>query len=134
MLLVGLLLALFILAVGFKMPYDEKLFKKIAELLINTKGIEPKKMFGGICFLHQGNMLCGIDGKRLMVRVGADQHEYALSLKHAKIMDITGRPMKGFIFVEEAGYKTTSALSKWVDLGLKFTSTLPPKKTKKKIK
>ncbi len=114
------------------MSYDEDLFQRIAGLLKRKKGIEPKKMFGGICFMHCGNMLCGIDGRRLMVRVGPDQHDRALSLKHAKVMDITGKPMKGFIFVSEDVYKTDKGLSKWLDLGLIFTTTLPPKKIQKK--
>ena len=114
------------------MSYDENLFQRVAAILKSTKGIEPKKMFGGICFMNRGNMLCGIDGYRLMVRVGPDQYEHALSLKHALVMDITGKPMKGFIFVSEVGYKTDKALSKWLDLGLNFTTTLAPKNSKKK--
>ena len=114
------------------MSYDEGLFQRIAAILKSTKGIEPKKMFGGICFMHKGNMLCGIDGHRLMVRVGPKQYELALSLEHASVMDITGKPMKGFIFVSENGYKTDKDLSKWLDLGLIFTATLPPRNTKKK--
>lgn len=114
------------------MSYDEGLFQRLSVLLKSTKGIEPKKMFGGICFMHRGNMLCGIDGSRLMVRVGPEQHMRALSLKHAKVMDITGKPMKGFIFVDEDGYKTDKALGKWLVLGLNFTATLPLKKPKKK--
>lgn len=116
------------------MPYDADLFDRVSRLLKSISGFEPKKMFGGICFMHRGNMLCGIDNSRLMVRVGLDQYESVLKMKYAKVMDITGKPMKGFIFVDEAGYKTASALSKWLDLGLKFTSTLPAKKIKKKIK
>lgn len=116
------------------MPYDMDLFERVSKILKSTKGIEPKKMFGGICFMHRGNMLCGIDKSRLMLRVGPEQYNAVLKMKHAKVMDITGRPMKGFIFVEEAGYKTPSALTKWIDLGLNFTLALPSKKTKKKIK
>ena len=116
------------------MAYDENLFQRMTEVLKKAKGVEPKKMFGGICFMHRGNMLCGIDGNRLMVRVGPDQHEHALSLKHAKVMDITGKPMKGFIFVEQIGYRSNRDLEKWINLGLNFTSTLPPKKQKTKKK
>ena len=116
------------------MSYDEDLFQRISTLLKTTKGIIPKKMFGGICFMHKGNMLCGIDGQRLMVRVGLDQYNHALSLKYASVMDITGKPMKGFIFVSKDGYKTNKSLGKWLSLGLNFTSTLPAKKVKKKQK
>ncbi len=75
-------------------------------------------------------MLCGIVGQKLMVRVGPDQHAKALSLKHASVMDITGKPMKGFIFVSPKGTKSISELKKWIQLGLNFTSSLPPKKSK----
>lgn len=114
------------------MSYDVDLFDRISTLLKPTRGIEAKKMFGGICFMHRGNMLCGVDKSRLMVRVGADQYDVVLKMKHAQVMDITGKPMKGFIFVNEAGYKTDKALEAWLDLGLNFTASLPRKKTKKK--
>jgi TfoX/Sxy family transcriptional regulator of competence genes len=114
------------------MPFDPHLFDRISTLLMSIKGIEPKKMFGGICFMHRGNMLCGIDRSRLMVRVGPDQYDAVLKMKHAKVMAITGKPMKGFIFVNEGGYETDRALNNWLKLGLNFTATLPPKKTKKK--
>ncbi len=112
------------------MSYDESLYLRISAILKATKGVELKKMFGGVCFMHRGNMLCGIDRQRLMVRVGPNQYDLALSLKNASEMDITGKPMKGFIFVSEDGYKTDKSLSKWLDLGLNFTSTLPKKKVK----
>lgn len=112
------------------MSYNKNLFDKISVLLKSIQGVEPKKMFGGICFMHRGNMLCGIDGDRLMVRVGPEQYEYALSLKYASVMDITGKPMKGFIFVNPTGTKSKTALKKWIELGLNFTSTLSPKNKK----
>ena len=116
------------------MSYDADLYDRISTLLKSAKDVEPKKMFGGICFMHRGNMLCGIDKSRLMVRVGPDQYDAVLKMKHAKVMDITGKPMKGFIFVSEDGYKTDKNLNEWLALGLNFTATLPLKKTKKKSK
>jgi TfoX/Sxy family transcriptional regulator of competence genes len=110
------------------MAYDEKLAAKIEDALGNTRGITTKKMFGGLCFLHNGNMLCGIDKNRnLMVRVGPEQYDEALAQKHAREMDFTGRPLKGMIYVSPDGYKTKAALSGWVQLGLNFTGTLSPK-------
>ena len=116
------------------MPYDTDLYDRISKLLKSAKDIVPKKMFGGICCMHRGNMLCGIDKSRLMVRVGPDQYDAVLKMKHAQVMDITGKPMKGFIFVGEDGYKTDKKLNEWLALGLNFTSILPRKKTKKKSK
>ncbi len=82
--------------------------------------------------MHRGNMLCGIDKKRLMLRVGPEQYEAVLKMKYAKVMDITGRPLKGFIFVANAGIKTDSDLKRWLQLGLKFTKGLSAKKSTKK--
>ena len=116
------------------MPYDEVLYQRICKLLKSSKGVDSKKMFGGICFMHNGNMLCGIAGQRLMVRVGPAQYDSALKLKHASVMDFTGKPMKGFIFVSLNGTKTDASLRKWIDLGFNFTSTLKPKKAKSSMK
>lgn len=110
------------------MPNDPLLTNRIEKLLSKVPQIELKKMFGGVCFMHRGNMMCGVDGTRLMIRVGPEQYESALSCKYAKVMDITGKPMKGFIFVNEDGYKTDKALQEWLNLGLNFTQALPRKK------
>ncbi len=102
--------------------------ERIRELLQEEKGITERKMFGGICFMHRGNMLCGITNKNeLMVRVGPEQYGAALKLKHAHEMDFTGRPLKGFIYIESEGVKTKAALAKWLEMGLTFTRTLPKK-------
>lgn len=114
------------------MAYDTKLTDRITKLLAGTRNIEKKNMFGGICFLHRGNMICGVSGKLLMVRVGPKQYEAALSRKHAVEMDITGRPMKGFIFVKPEGFRNDGELSGWLQLGLNFTKSLPAKKKTKK--
>ena len=112
------------------MAFDQTLLKRISALLKSTSQIKEKKMFGGVCFIHRGNMLCGIEGNRLMVRVGVEQYAHALSLRHATVMDLTGKALKGFIFVKPDGFKTARDLKKWIDLGLRFTLTLPVKKKK----
>ena len=104
---------------------------QVRKALESQQGIREQKMFGGICFLHHGNMLCGLDNNlRLMIRVGPNQYERVLQMKHARKMDFTGRPMKGFIFVDPEGWKTTRGLHKWLTLGLSFTATLPKKRKK----
>ena len=116
------------------MAYDEKLNQRIGEILKGKKGIKEQNMFGGRCFMHNGNMMCGADQKHgLMVRVGPDNYEKTLKLKHARLMDITGVPMKGLVFVDPDGYKTKATLSKWIDRGMAFTKTLPAKNKKKEI-
>jgi len=84
-------------------------------------------MFGGLAFMVNGHMCCGIVREDLVVRVGADTHEQALSQPHARAMDFTGRPMKGFVYVGPAGYRTTTSLRKWVRSGIRFVLSLPPK-------
>lgn len=110
------------------MAQDEMLNLRIRGLLKGKRGIKEKAMFGGLCFMHHGNMLCGVSLQHgLMVRVGPDQYESALKLKHAEEMDFTGRPMKGFISAEPDGFRTQPGLKKWIELGLAFTKTLPRK-------
>ncbi len=117
------------------MAHDEKLCGRIREVLEGQQGITEQNMFGGVCFLHNGNMLCGCDLKHgLSVRVGPDQYEKAMKLKHAREMDLTGVPLKGLIFVDVDGYKTKRTLAQWIDRGLAFAKTLPRKTTRKRTK
>ena len=82
-------------------------------------------MFGGICFMKNGNMACGIEKNRLMVRVGPQKYDGCLRMPYARVMDFTGRPLIGFIFVSEEGFKTPASLKKWLELGMKFAGSLP---------
>lgn len=108
------------------MPYDEKLADQLRRLLTGRPGISEKRMFGGLCLLLQGNMLCGVHRETLIFRVGKEQHGEALSRAGARPMDITGKPMAGFVFVEP-GACDKNALGRWVALAEKFVGTLPPK-------
>ncbi|HSF14546.1 MAG TPA: TfoX/Sxy family protein [Vicinamibacteria bacterium] len=107
------------------MPYDEKLAERVREVLGRRRGVTEKKMFGGVCFLVNGNMACGVEKENLMVRVGPEQYERALSKSSTRPMDFTGRALKGFVYVSPPGYRTTAALKKWVDLGASFARSLP---------
>ena len=109
------------------MSYDKELAARIRKLLARQKGVREIKMFGGLCFMLRGNMCCGVDKANLMVRVGPEKYEQALTQPHARPMDITGRPLKGFVFVDKKGYKALSSLRKWVKLSVDFASSLPPK-------
>ena len=117
------------------MAHDQELNERIREILKGTRGITEQNTFGGLCFLHYGNMVCGGDVKHgLMVRVGADNYEKYLKLEYAREMKFTGRAMTGLITVDPEGYRTKAQLKRWVERGLEFTSTLPKKKKKKKKK
>ena len=80
------------------MAYDEGLAQRVREVLAERSDLSERKMFGGLCFLVNGNMCCGVVRDELMVRVGPDAYDESLSLPHARKMDITGRPMKGFVY------------------------------------
>jgi hypothetical protein len=113
------------------MAQDENLIQRIRDIIKDKKGIKEQNMFGGLCFMHHGNMMCGADLKNgLSVRVGPEQYEKVLKLKHARKMDLTGTPLKGLVFVHPDGYKTKASLTKWIERGMAFTKTLP-KKVKK---
>ena len=84
-------------------------------------------MFGGTAFMVNGHMSCGVIEDNLMVRVGPERYEKALKRAHTRKMDFTGRPMKGFVFVSPAGFKSAKTLPSWVTLSLDFVSSLPPK-------
>lgn len=108
------------------MPYDEGLAARLRQVLAGCAGVTETRMFGGLCFLLQGNMLCGVHRERLMFRVGKAQHAEALARPGARPMDITGKPMAGFVFVDPDACDK-KALSGWVELAGKFVGTLPPK-------
>lgn len=108
------------------MPYDEQLVERVRGVLAG-EAFEERKMFGGLTFMLQGNMCCGVAGDRLMVRVGAEKYDETLGQKHAQLMDFTGRPMKGMVFVEPAGLASTKDLEAWVQRGVDFALSLPAK-------
>ena len=101
------------------MAFSERLAKRVRAHVSRTE-ISEKKMFGGLAFLRNGKMFCGIVGDDLMVRVGPDRHEECLALSHVRPMDFTGKPMKGYVFVAPPGIRTAKALGRWIDMGLEF--------------
>lgn len=109
------------------MPYDESLAERVREELADREGVSERRMFGGLCFMLYGNMALGIDKDRLMVRVGPESYEVALRKPHARPMDMTGRPMKGFVVLPPKGLATQKALHSWVNQGVEYALSLPPK-------
>src|SRR4051812_35326045 len=107
------------------MAYDERLADRIRAILGDRGDVSERKMFGGLAFLLGGHMCCGIVGTDLMVRVGEDAFEKAVSAPHARPMDFTGRPSTGMVYVAPAGVKTAASLRKWVAKGIDFASRLP---------
>ena len=109
------------------MAYDEGLAERIREQLVGNIYITEKKMFGGLCFLHDRNMLCGVVKDELMLRTGPDLYEALLDKPNAREMDFTGKPMKGMLIVEAQGFAEDIDLKWWLEQVLGFVSQLPPK-------
>ncbi len=110
------------------MPYDENLAKRIKSILISRCEVSQKKMFGSLCFLFNGNMLCAVNGDKLMARVGQQNYEFALKQKHVTEMDFTGKPLKGMIYVLPDAIKRKDSLEKWIDICIEFVGALSNKK------
>ena len=109
------------------MAYDEAVAERVRSALGNTPDVVERKMFGGIAFMLRGNMCCGVIGDRLMLRVGPKGYETALSRPHARTMDFTGKPMKGLVYVESAGFASPRDLKTWIEKAMEFTRSLPAK-------
>ncbi len=109
------------------MPYDEHLEERIDRVLKRRRGIATKKMFGGLCYLLHGNMVCGIVGETLMLRLGNEGAEAALAEPHTRPMDFTGRPLRSMLYVDPGGIESDAELEAWVERALAFAQTLPPK-------
>jgi len=107
--------------------HDEGLAQRIRELLDERADVGEKRMFGGVAFLVNGNMAVGVVKSELMVRVGPAAYAAALREPHARPMDFTKRPMKGFVFVAEAGLEEDAQLSGWIERGVRFAASLPAK-------
>ena len=109
------------------MAYDEGVAQRLREAFADRIDVAEKKMFGGIAFMLSGHMCCGVIGEILMARVGAQQYEEALSRPHVREMDFTGKPLKGFVYVEPEGFESDAELEQWVSACEKFVDSLPPK-------
>jgi TfoX/Sxy family transcriptional regulator of competence genes len=108
------------------MAYDEGLAERIRSVL-GADGATERKMFGGVAFLCDGNMAVGIVGDELMVRVGKERFADALAEPHARVMDFTGRPSKGMVYVGVEGFAEDDDLRAWIDRGIAYARSLPPK-------
>jgi hypothetical protein len=84
-------------------------------------------MFGGIAFLLNGNMCCGVVGRKLVLRLGREGSAAALEERHTQPMDFTGKPLKTMVYVTPAGHKPDADLRTWVTRAVRFTRSLPVK-------
>jgi hypothetical protein len=109
------------------MAFDEGLAERIRGVLQERSDVSEKRMFGGLAFLVRGHMGVGIVQDKLMIRVGPEDYDAVLRERHARKMDFTGRPMKGFVYVVPKGYESDRDLERWVGLGAGYATSLPPK-------
>ena len=109
------------------MAFDEDLAARVRERLARTKGVEEKRMFGGVGFLLHGNMLVGVWKDSLVVRLGPTEGEAALREPHVGVFDITGRAMKCWVLVAPEGVEEDAPLADWIGRARAFVDTLPAK-------
>jgi TfoX/Sxy family transcriptional regulator of competence genes len=114
------------------MPYNEHLADRIRTIFqTRSMPFEEKKMMGGLCFMVDDKMCCGVEKDKLMARIGPDVYEEALERKGCREMDFTGRPMRGYVFIEPEGIDLDSDLEYWVQLCLDFNPQARSSKKKK---
>ena len=102
------------------MSYDETLAQRVRRTLAGQGEIEERRMFGGLTFMLNGEMCCGVDKGRLMVRVLPEHQSELLRRPGARPMDFTGRPLKGFLFIDPVGFQDAKALEWWLRQAVEF--------------
>ena len=110
------------------MAYDEELADRVRERVASEAGLTEKRMFGGLAFLINGNMAVGASGQGgLLLRVDPARTEELVRTPHARRFEMRGREMDGWLRIDPAGLGTDADLGRWVDLGMSYARTLPPK-------
>ena len=107
------------------MPYSQELAARIRTAIGRKKGIEEKKMFGGVGFLLNGNMLVGVWKDSMIVRLGSEEGENALRERHVRVFDITGKAMTGWVMVAAEAVSTEDEVKDWVKRAVKFREITP---------
>lgn len=109
------------------MAFDEGLATRVRDLVAGEDGLAEKKMFGGLAMLVHGNMAVGVHGDGLIVRTDPAAQEALLAEPGARVFDLTGRPMKGWLLVDPQGCAEDDDLGRWVARGVCYARGLPPK-------
>ena len=109
------------------MPHDEALASRLRTALKRRAGLEERRMFGCACWMLHGNLLCGVEVGRFLFRTGPDLQAEACARPGARPMDMAGKPMRGFVWVEAGSVPDATTLRSWIDLALRFVKTLPAK-------
>lgn len=109
------------------MAYDQQIADEVRTAIGPRPGVTEREMFGGIAFMINGNMAVGVSGDELMVRVGKDAHDDAISRRGARTFDMGARPMRGWVSVAAEGFSTEEDFDFWVSRGVSHAESLPPK-------
>ena len=111
------------------MAYDEELAHRVRELLADEQNLTEKKMFGGLAFLIGGNMAVAASGQGgLLVRVDPDESDELVEKTNARLMEMRGRKMRGWLRLDTEDVRTKSQLAKWVERGTAYARSLPAKR------
>jgi TfoX/Sxy family transcriptional regulator of competence genes len=113
------------------MAFNEKLADRVREQLSAQRKLEEKRMMGGLTFMVNGKMCVGVLNDDLMVRLAPEVYDEALERPGCRAMDFTGKPMKGFVFVDSEGTKGARQLSYWISLALDFNKGAKASKKRK---
>jgi TfoX/Sxy family transcriptional regulator of competence genes len=107
--------------------FDERLADRIRASLRDRMDVDERKMFGGIAFLINGNMCCGVLGDELIVRLEREEADGALAEDSVRPFDFTGKPMRGIVCVGPDAVAEDQDLARWLERGQDFAGSLPPK-------
>jgi TfoX/Sxy family transcriptional regulator of competence genes len=107
------------------MAYNAATAERLRQALHDTPGLSERQMFGGLCLMLAAKMFAGIVGDDLMLRVGPERFAELLARPAARLMDFTGRPMSGFLYVAPAGFAANADLHGWLSCALAFVASLP---------
>jgi TfoX/Sxy family transcriptional regulator of competence genes len=109
--------------------YDEDLADRIRELIGSEPDLTEQKMFGGLAFLIGGNMAVAASGQGgVLVRVDPAESDTLVATTNARLMEMRGRRMRGWLRVDPEDVRTKRQLAKWVELGTAYARSLPPKR------
>lgn len=109
------------------MSYDQSIVSRIRHYFADYTDVSERKMMGGLAFMVSGHMCVGANDHRLMARVGPKGYKKALEDMYVSIMDFTGKPLTGFVYVEPEAIENDQGLHKWLSQCEAFVRTLPPK-------
>jgi len=110
------------------MDHAHETVERVRWILAGRRDVVEKTMVGGLSFMVNGRLCCGLTDSALLVRVGRAAYRHALAEPHVRPMEFAGRPLAGFVCVDPGGYRTDKALAAWIRRGIEFVSTLPATK------